>query len=454
MSLPATYDFNNSGSDQSVTSLSSNFTIVNGDIYAFGANDNGAAWTPSTVCAVRWNVDLPNNDQYSQVVVSNLPNTYQQGAGVRMQSGAASFYYFMVCYQAGWNDRIGKVIAGTNTNLGTTASDNAVNNDVIRIEASGTTLTPKINGSTTNTPGAQTDSALSSGYVGFMGNGNGSSSVVRMDDWEGGNLSSGTNYTQSISGAISTLTGAAVKRGNKVTSGQLSVISGTVNERLSRALSGAVSTITGGLVKRGEKVISGQLSVISGTVTSIRSILRSLSGSVGTITGGLVKQGSKVTSGQLLVISGTVSRRLGRAISGQLSVISGTVTSIRSILRSLSGSVGTITGGLVKQGSKVTSGQLSVISGTVSRRLSRALSGAVGTITGSVIKQARKIIVGSIAVIEGVVATIHTVASSIRFGIATLSDATYYDAVLSDAAYCAAVLSDQLIDDADLEFTP
>jgi len=191
MALPATYDFTNAGSDDSISTLSSNFTDVQGEVYAIGTTNKGVAWSVGALCAVRWNADTFADDQYSQVVVSNLPNTYQQGAGARMSSSAATFYYYMVCDQGGWNDRLGKVVAGSNTNLATTPSNKANDGDVIRVECESTTITPLINGSGTNTPGAQTDSAISSGSAGPMGNGNGDSSVVQIDDWEGGDLGGG-----------------------------------------------------------------------------------------------------------------------------------------------------------------------------------------------------------------------------------------------------------------------
>ena len=201
MALPATYSFDG-GTSGVLTTVNTNFSAVHNQIYeqasSFYGTNYGLAYTSSQLCAARWNVDTPDNDQYSKVIVSNLPNTLQQGAGVRMSSSASTYYYYMVCNAGGGNDRLGKVIAGSNTNLATISSSYAVNSDVVYVKAEGTTITPNLNGSTTNTPGAQTDSAITSGYVGMMGQGAGSpdgGSMVHIDDWEGGNLASGTSLT-------------------------------------------------------------------------------------------------------------------------------------------------------------------------------------------------------------------------------------------------------------------
>src|SRR5262249_8343954 len=63
--------------------------------------------------------------------------------------------------------------------------------DVMRLEVSSTTLTPKINGSLDSVLGAQTDSAIASGAAGICGFETGAG--VTGDDWLADNLGSGAS---------------------------------------------------------------------------------------------------------------------------------------------------------------------------------------------------------------------------------------------------------------------
>jgi len=398
MALPVSDAFT-SASDQLLTTYSASYSNVSNAFTVLGASDD--VYQSSGVSnggegGVRWNADTFNNDQYASIKLSAVTVSNLRGPAVRCSSSAVTYYGF---YADNNEHYLFKMVAGTWTQIGSTDTTNGAVNDVLRLEVSGTTLTPKRNGSTWS-QGAKTDSSISSGYGGMCGYG--TSTSTRMDDFAAGNLG-GTAYNQSVSGAISTLTGAAVKRDNKVTAGALATITGAILKRGNKVASGAVSTISGTVSKRLSRALSGAVATITGALTSAKSFLRSLSGAVGTITGGLAKQDNKVTSGAVATISGTVSKRLSRALSGAVSTISGTVTSIRSILRSLSGAVGTITGGLVKRGNKVTSGAVSTISGTVSKRLSRALSGAVSTISGTVtnIRNILRSLSGAVGTITG-----------------------------------------------------
>lgn len=131
-----------------------------------------------------------SNDQYAQIVYHNTGTGYV-GVGVRADTtdpnGTSSDThdqgYFFEC-TAG--DRFfGKTVAGSDSALGDDAGSPS-DGDIIRIEASSTTITAKINGATIF---SVTDVSLSSGAAWIMGEGNDPLSLG--DDWEGGNLSGG-----------------------------------------------------------------------------------------------------------------------------------------------------------------------------------------------------------------------------------------------------------------------
>lgn len=123
-----------------------------------------------------------NNNQYAQALCVALVNGAYIGVAVRVHASADTYYGIT------WNLSTGafffKYVAGVYTEFGSSASFAVT--DTGRLEASGTTITPKKNGSTTGAPTAVTDSAISSGYAGVGGAGDNVGS--RIDDWEGGNL--------------------------------------------------------------------------------------------------------------------------------------------------------------------------------------------------------------------------------------------------------------------------
>jgi hypothetical protein len=134
-----------------------------------------------------WNADAFNNDQYAQAVFVSAGSA-DRCAGVAVRVAAASTDTGYLWYSAtavGSASYLGKYVAGSWTQLGSNGAKWS-NGDTCRLEASGTTITPKINGSTLNPPNAQTDSAIASGYAGVSGYGD--STTNKIDDWEGGNL--------------------------------------------------------------------------------------------------------------------------------------------------------------------------------------------------------------------------------------------------------------------------
>ena len=185
--LPATDAF--TGTDgTALTTYSANWSLNSGN---FVINTNAVAPNQSaTECGARWNADTFGNNQYAQSKLANITTTGQTiGVAVRAATGgAASYYGFYADGSGGGKTFLFKMVAGSWTQLGSLGAALAVN-DIIRLEVSGTTLTPKVNGSTQSPPGARTDSAHSSGAAGLSGYS--VSTSMRLDDWEGGNLGGG-----------------------------------------------------------------------------------------------------------------------------------------------------------------------------------------------------------------------------------------------------------------------
>lgn len=179
MALPATDAF--TGTDNTVlTTYSSNWSF-NAGTFRIQSNavrpDTGA-----TDGAAFWNADSFNANQYAQgTIVARSGGAYLGVAARCAAAGVDTFYG----YEADSADLayLFKHVAGVSTTI-STAAVFAVN-DVVRLEASGTSLTCKRNGSA-DTIGTQTDSSIASGSAGISGAGG--STGARLDTWEGGDL--------------------------------------------------------------------------------------------------------------------------------------------------------------------------------------------------------------------------------------------------------------------------
>ncbi len=177
MALPAT-DLFSSGSDQSLTAYSANWTVIVGGFWVYATGD---LTTNALVDSVaRWNADTFQDDQYSEAVFTEMTGDYI-GVVVRCAAAAETYYGYT---SGSTNSYLFKVVGGVQTSLGTGAPFGA--GDVIRLEASGTTITPKRNGAVADI-GAVVDVSIASGYAGVGGYG-GLSFTHRFTSWSGGNL--------------------------------------------------------------------------------------------------------------------------------------------------------------------------------------------------------------------------------------------------------------------------
>lgn len=133
------------------------------------SNYNASYWSSATF----------NDAQFSQVTVKGT-NRYE-GVMVRASSSTNTYYYFR---HVGTSEvcQLFKVVAGSPAQLGADYGT-AVAPTTIRLEISGTTLTPYIGGVAQAT---RTDSDIASGAPGAWAMNSGGNAV--LDDWSGGDL--------------------------------------------------------------------------------------------------------------------------------------------------------------------------------------------------------------------------------------------------------------------------
>lgn len=181
----ATANFNGTNGTALVTH-NANFSLVTGNFQlrdnALESNVGGGAES-----AARWNANTFNNDQYATATVVNVGTAASDGVGLAVRCSSSATTYYGMYFTGSLNMWLFKVITGSWTQLGSAVAVPA-DNDVLRLEVEGTTLRPTKNGSSTGTPGNQTDSAIASGSGGVSGWGSAGSSTNQIDNWEAGNL--------------------------------------------------------------------------------------------------------------------------------------------------------------------------------------------------------------------------------------------------------------------------
>lgn len=181
MALPATDTF--TGADgTALTTYSANWTYNNGSFALI--NNCVKPSAGGTNCLARWNADSFNANQYAKIKFAEVYGG-EIGVAVRVATDGAHTAYIYRAWEV--NRTMYKCVAGSYTQLGSAGAAPA-KNDIFTLEANGTTITPKINGTTDATIGAQTDSAIASGAAGLTGYG---TTDARGDDWEGGDLAGG-----------------------------------------------------------------------------------------------------------------------------------------------------------------------------------------------------------------------------------------------------------------------
>jgi hypothetical protein len=190
MALPATDAF--TGSDgTSLTAHSASWTMNHG---AMAITSNAIRGnTASDDSMAHWNADSFSNDHYSKstVAAKGIAND-NHGPAVRCDASTLNGYAYFF-FDNSDSRILYKVVNGSFTALGTKVPAGITVGDVMELQCSGTTITAKNNG-TTESFGAITDSAFSSGSAGIGGYSNGT--AARIENWEGGNLGGGGGAVQ------------------------------------------------------------------------------------------------------------------------------------------------------------------------------------------------------------------------------------------------------------------
>ena len=210
MALPASDSFT-AAADAALQTYSANWTIGNGGFNVNAAGDY--AYTNATNDnAAYWNADTFGSDQYAEAkLVGNV--TYYSQIGVAVRCAAGGNHYGLYFQSGGQHIWLYKLVSGTWTELAHAQGVGAWHNgDTIRLEVSGTTLTPKHNGALITALGTVSDSSLSSGAAGICGYG--IDAAARLDDWQGGNLGGGgVSMTPAAAAAAAGAVAPAVVRG-------------------------------------------------------------------------------------------------------------------------------------------------------------------------------------------------------------------------------------------------
>jgi hypothetical protein len=164
--------FTHSASWQIANALTSDFVI-----------DSNALRTPFNrgITLAAFYAGSFSNDQYAEAKITQV-GSVDQRMGVAVRAGAGNGYLFQASSNL-W--LLAKLVNYSFTSLAQ-ASWTLTAGDVIRIEASGTTITAKRNGSTVTTI---TDASHASGNPGVSGEGSAASGTYTLlDDWVGDDL--------------------------------------------------------------------------------------------------------------------------------------------------------------------------------------------------------------------------------------------------------------------------
>ena len=193
MALPATDAFT-TVSNAVLTTYSASWSLNSGD-FQVDASDVVVS-NANAESGAFWNADAFNGNHYAQITRTAV-GTDWLGPGTRHAGAGTASYMGFYTNGTGSETYVFKNVTGTWTQLGSAGSVNIVANDVLRLESNSTTHTPKVNGSTYSSIGAQTDSSLSNGSAGISGFGL-ATLANAGDNWEGGNLSGATPHILTI----------------------------------------------------------------------------------------------------------------------------------------------------------------------------------------------------------------------------------------------------------------
>jgi hypothetical protein len=242
MALPKTDSF--TASDQPLGTYNANWVSVTGSMSILSNGVHGA--TASDFSAFRWTGDTFDDKHYAQIVltdISTTPSSTGTGVGIRMQSGANSFYYCLpnksgVVFN-------GQMVAGTATDWDSGQSG-AAQGDTIYLGIDPTTATTvlyKKNGTLVTTYTGK--SALTGGAAGVTGYD--SQGDCFSDDFEGGNVNTGSSSSgvgSSTATSTATATGKSLASSPAASASTSSATASSAGTASSAASSTGTSTAT------------------------------------------------------------------------------------------------------------------------------------------------------------------------------------------------------------------
>ncbi len=168
---------------------------------------------------VRWiGAGSFTNDQYASIKIVLAPSPPGNPVGVCVRaSGSAStrtFYEAFVDGNVGTQTTsLNKWVSGTRTVLYTDTAITWAANDLISLEAEGTTLRVCKNGTAVGGSWTLTDSSISTGAPGVVVSGSG----IFGDDWEGGNIAAADTTAPTLTSPGTSSVGSTTVTGNVTT---------------------------------------------------------------------------------------------------------------------------------------------------------------------------------------------------------------------------------------------
>lgn len=192
MSLPAIDGFNRSD----LASLGGSWTVLNSG--GFGVSSNNIYPNCSGDCGAIWNADAFSDDHYSKygsITAVNSSGDYALGLSVRGAVSGSRYYGYIGLSRSAERYLI-RNAAGTPTALQHYTGGGISIGNSMELRAVGSLITPMLNGSTDSSLGTATDSTYASGSAGVAGYS--ASNLLRADDWEGGNITTGGSAIAAI----------------------------------------------------------------------------------------------------------------------------------------------------------------------------------------------------------------------------------------------------------------
>jgi len=198
MALPASYTFPGSAGilpDPPWTQVGP------ADMYLRGDGTSDVDPSTTAVCMGIWNADTFPDDQIHSVVISGTPpgdDSAELGLVCRSDGGTFTGGTFYLAYTDGGSvTRLEKWVANTMTPLGSADAQAVVSGDVFEFEASGTTLTVRLNGSPII---VATDASITSGQPGIYQFASFGQGGPGLSDWNADGSGGSTPGSHVVSG--------------------------------------------------------------------------------------------------------------------------------------------------------------------------------------------------------------------------------------------------------------